>query len=107
MTANQFGDHLALFCGQPTLETSTEPEEAQSPDANTATPDTSPPDPPISFLKEMTTNIEKDWPLPMRGLPTLQVMDEYRRKLVSVIFDCRIFEFDSIILSGEGMAFCW
>jgi hypothetical protein len=112
MTANQFGDYLARLCGQPVPDTTVGPAtpetcEATNPNA-TNNPDLSPIEilkkwPSVPFLKQLTEGIEKTWPLPMRGLPAADVIPEYRKKLAAVISQCRQFEVDSIILSGEGI----
>ena len=97
MSANDFGDYLAILCGQQPLARNDDipNPEGLRPDPNAG-----------NTLASLQSQIEKMWPLPMRGLPLSQVMAEYRTKLMGAVAACRDFDgmhSDCIILSGEGI----
>ncbi|MEH2562436.1 hypothetical protein [Bradyrhizobium sp. AZCC 2289] len=95
MTANDFGDYLAILSGQQPLVRTIDTPIVEGPGSESN-----------AGLHRKQSEIERNWPLPMRGLPLAQVMVEYRNKLKGAVAACRDFEgmySDCIILSGEGI----
>jgi hypothetical protein len=129
MTANDLGNYFAIICGQQPLASVDTQTLVPAPTA--ALPDPcgqqalmgGEPQQPVSaepasgfaalrgrenYLDWTRTKlrIEKEWPLPMRGLPLPQVIEEYRNKLKGAVAACRDFNgiyADCVILSGEGI----
>ncbi len=121
MTANEFGDYLAILCGHAPVSKVDDPA---LPAVGSAVQEASTAIPPnlrlierlrihsaqykgIPFIRRHAMRIERDWALPMRGLPQSTVLPEYRAKLHDAFRQCDncLFPSDSdwIIMSTEGI----
>lgn len=112
MTANQFGDYLALLTGYPAAPITTVSYPEIKPvfglDGGSAfkmLKEQSRLNRGISFSKQWSNKIEQHWPLPMTAQTSSFGLDDYRRKLRSAFTTADQFSLncDWVVMSTEGI----